>query len=135
MGWAKDQELYFTNEFNALNKIITAPTAIMLLSQIVLIAAVAPDFELAEPTSGWKHLEYPDSFKTSLLQLSQSSYDAFNAAHVNMDIIERTMRSMPAEIRFALLTLLTGTEEEIKLVLPSQLDQLKSIATRSKQSA
>ena len=50
--------------------------AIQLLSQIVLIAAVARDFEVICPTEGCKYLSSPRSFKASLLQLSYGAYDA-----------------------------------------------------------
>jgi len=131
----KDQELYLQQQFNAIEKVLPAPLAINLLSQIVLISAVYTDFPVICPTGGCQHLEYPDSFKSSLLQLSYGAYDAFNAAHVNMDVIDRLMRSLPGEVRFALETLLTGDDEEIELLLPDQMDELKQIAVQSRNRA
>ena len=52
-----------------------------------------------------------------------------------MDIIDRHMGSLPGEIKFALITLLQGSDEDIELVLPHQLLQLKRIAIRSRESA
>ena len=52
-----------------------------------------------------------------------------------MDIIDRKMRSMPGEIRFALITLLQGSSEDIELILPDQMLELKRIAIRSRNSA
>ena len=80
-------------------------------------------------------MEYSTSFKTSLLQLSYGAYDAFNSAHFNMDIIDRNMRSLPDEVRFSLVTLLQGSEDEIQLILPDRLTELKRIAQRSRDSA
>merc|ERR1711953_870264 len=71
----------------------------------------------------------------SLLQLSFGAYDAFNAAHVNMDTIDRNMRSLPNEVRFSLITLLQGSDEDIKDILPDQLSELKRIADKSRTSA
>merc|ERR550532_189053 len=131
----KDQELYLHEQFNAIEKILPAPLAINLLSQIVLIAADGPDFAVTCPTGGCKHLIHADSFKASLLQLSFGAYDAFNAAHVNMDIIDRNMRSLPEEIRFSLTTLIKGTDIQIEHVLPGQLTELKRIAQKSRSRA
>merc|ERR550532_10206 len=131
----KDQELYLHEQFNAIEKILPAPLAINLLSQIVLIAADGPDFAVTCPTGGCKHLIHSESFKASLLQLSFGAYDAFNAAHVNMDTIDRNMRSLPKEVKFSLITLLTGDNNHIELVLPDQLDELKRIAQKSRRSA
>ena len=52
-----------------------------------------------------------------------------------MDIIDRNMKSLPDEVRFSLITLLTGTDEDIELLLPDQLDELKRIAKKSRESA
>lgn len=52
-----------------------------------------------------------------------------------MDVIERNMRSIPGELRFSLVTLLTGSDEEIKVLLPGNLDELRRIAQVSRQSA
>ena len=87
------------------------------------------------PTGGCKHLSHSNSFKASLLQLSFGAYDAFNAAHVNMDTIDRNMRSLPNEVRFSLITLLQGSDEDIKDILPDQLSELKRIADKSRTSA
>jgi len=127
--------MYLQEQFNAIEKILPAPLAINLLSQIVLIAADGPDFDVICPTGGCKHLINPNSFKSSLLQLSYGAYDAFNAAHVNMDIIDRNMRSLPQEVRFSLITLLTGTDNDIELILPDQLAELKRTAQKSRDSA
>merc|ERR1712110_861004 len=131
----EDRQLYLQKQFNAIEKILPAPLAINLLSQIVLISAVYTDFEVICPIGGCQHLDYPDSFKSSLLQLSYGAYDAFNAAHVNMDVIDRLMRSLPGEVRFALTTLLTGSDEDIQLILPDQMAELKRIAEQSRNRA
>merc|ERR1712038_1259835 len=48
----KDQEMNLQQQFNAIEKILPAPLAINLLSQIVLIAAVPRDFEVICPSQG-----------------------------------------------------------------------------------
>ena len=45
------------------------------------------------------------------------------------------MRSIPEEIRFSLITLLTGSDQEIEVILPGQLEELKRIAQVSRDSA
>eukprot|EP00091_Calanus_sinicus_P011659 TRINITY_DN26302_c0_g1_i1.p1 TRINITY_DN26302_c0_g1~~TRINITY_DN26302_c0_g1_i1.p1 ORF type:complete len:296 (+),score=58.12 TRINITY_DN26302_c0_g1_i1:357-1244(+) len=125
----KDQELFQREDFNALEKIINAPYAVALIAQIVLVAAqYKNDFALECPKTGCKHMEYPDSFKASLLQMGFSAYDSFNKAHVNMDEIEMLTRMIPIEVRNAVRTLIQGSDSEIELLLPLQFNAIKEIA-------
>ena len=79
------------------------------------------------PTGGCKHLDFPDSFNSSLFDVYEGVYDAFNITQVNMDIIACNMRVLPG--------LLNGTDEDIQLLLPDQLAELTRIAIESRESA
>merc|ERR1712038_641363 len=132
----EEEELHLQEDFNAIDKILPAPLAINLLSQIILIAADSKtDFEPVCGNQDCKHLTHPESFKTSLLQLSHSAFDAFNTAHVNMDVIDRNMRHLPTEVRSTLIMLLTDSERTIKLLLPDKLSELRRIAKSSRDRA
>jgi len=125
----KDQQLFQNEDFNALEKITPAPLAVALLAQIVLVSAqYKTDFGLECPRTGCKYMEYPRSFKASLLQMSFSAYNAFNKAHVNMDEIQMLTRMMPTEVRNAVMTLVQGDDVEIELLLPEQFNSIKRIA-------
>ena len=104
--------------------------AVALLAQIVLVSAShKTDFALECPQNGCKHLDYPNSFKSTLLQMSFSAYDAFNKAHNNMDQISMLMQGVPTEITNAVTTLIMGTDEEIDMLLPNYIENIRGIAT------
>jgi len=131
-----DKEMFFKNQFDALEKIAPAPLAISLLSQIVLIAAeYKHDFSLRCNKNSCSNLEYPDSFKASLLQMSFATYESFNTAHVNMDEINRLMKLLPYEIHNAIKTLIKGSNEEIEEILPANIKSIKHIAKTAGQKA
>ncbi|CAG2234876.1 unnamed protein product [Mytilus edulis] len=67
-----------------------APFAIALLGELILISSDT-DFSLEEkpPRDGFKHLRYPNSFRASLVQVSNEGWSAFNEAHTNDDSGER----------------------------------------------
>lgn len=127
-NYRKDQQLFQHDDFNALEKITPAPLAIALLAQIVLVSSqYKTDFGLECPRTGCKYMEYPRSFKASLLQMSFSAYNAFNKAHVNMDEIQMLTRMMPTEVRNAVMTLVQGDDLEIELLLPEHFNSIKKI--------
>jgi len=129
----EDQQIFQHDDFNALEKITPAPLAVALLAEIVLVSAqYGTDFSLECPTSGCKYIEYPDSFKAALLQMSFKAYDAFNKAHVNMDEIQILTSTMPTEVKDAVTTLIQGEDVEIKLLLPKQISNIKKIAQSSR---
>ena len=110
--------------------------AVALLAQIVLVSAeYENDFALECPKDGCKHLDFPDSFKTTLLQMSFSAYDAFNKAHVNMDEISMLMRMVPTEIGNAVMTLIQGSKEEVDFLLPSNIANIRKIAQDARSRA
>ena len=52
-----------------------------------------------------------------------------------MDVIDRNMRHLPAEVRSTLIMLLTDSERTIKLLLPDKLSELRRIARSSRDRA
>jgi len=110
--------------------------AVNLLAQIVLVSAsYKRDFSLECPQDGCKHLEYPNSFKATLLQMSFSAYDAFNKAHNNMDQISMLMKNVPTEITNAVTTLMGGTDEEVDKLLPDYIGNIRDIAKGASKRA
>ncbi len=65
-----------------------APLSIAILGQVQLVAGQR-DFSLTEkpPAEGFKYIKYPESFRASLVHLSNEGYNAFLQAHTNMDQI------------------------------------------------
>ena len=106
-----------------------APFAIALLEDLIIISA-GTDFSLEEkpPKAGFKHLRYPHSFRASLVQVSNSIWDAYSEAHTSMDRIRLHSLNVDTHVKNALKFLLKGSPEEVELMLPLSLNKIDKIA-------
>ena len=106
-----------------------APFAIALLEDLIIISA-GTDFSLEEkpPKAGFKHLRYPHSFRASLVQVSNSIWDAFSEAHTSMDQIRLHSLNVDTHVKNALKFRLKGSPEEVELMLPLSLNKIDKIA-------
>ena len=113
-----------------------APFAIALLGDLIIISA-GTDFSLEEkpPKDGFKHLRYPNSFRASLVQVSNSGWDAFNEAHTSMDQIRLHSLNVDTHVKNAVKFLLKGSPEEVEQMLPLSLNKIDKIANESLQLA
>ena len=110
-----------------------APLAISILGHLILMSNQKMDFaiDVSPPTNGFKHIKYPKSFRSTLLQISHSGYLAFLKAHTNMDEIRVRNSAIPAQIKSAVRYLLSKNEKVIELRLPSTLATIKEIVNKS----
>jgi len=81
----------------------------------------------------FKHILYPDSLKTTLMQVCDESYSTFQAAHHNMDKLRQQSARVPRLLSDIVELLLTGTDENIYDYLPMLLKGVKNIAQQSKK--
>ncbi|XP_052084606.1 uncharacterized protein LOC127721833 [Mytilus californianus] len=109
-----------------------APCAIALLGDLILFSADM-DFSLDEkpPMDGFKLLRYPNSFRESLVQVSNAGLSAFNEAHTSMDQIRLHSGNIDGQIKNAVKFLMQGTPEEVKRMLPMSLSKIQNIADES----
>ena len=106
-----------------------APMSIALLGQLILVSAES-DFSLQDKKNEirFKLLQYPDSFRACLVQVSNKGWGAFNKAHTNMDQIRLYSGNVDGHVRTAVKFLLTGQPQEIELMLPKALKSIENIA-------
>ncbi|XP_057293203.1 uncharacterized protein LOC130621863 [Hydractinia symbiolongicarpus] len=113
-------------------KIMPAPYTIALLGQLVIISGTV-DFKLKEPQAGFKHVQWPDSFRATLAQVTGEGYKAFNIAHQSMDEIRLATKEVPAHLKSAVTILTGGSDYEVENVLPITLHNIEDIASTCKE--
>ena len=95
------------------------------------IVATATDFKLVEPKEGFKHVRYPDSFRTTITQLVNSGALALNKSFVNFDEINKRCAAVRPGVN-NIVQLLAGHEDNtpaqndkaIERHLPDQIESL-----------
>ena len=107
----------------------SAPYTIALLGQLMLLTT-ENDFTLEEnvPRDGFKYLKYPNSFRVSLMQITNVGWEAFNTAHVNMDSIRLHTTNMNSYVKKLVNIMTKGTADEIKFFVPKTLQKVQRIA-------
>lgn len=113
-----------------------APMAIALLGELILISADT-DFSLEgkPPKDGFKLLRYPNSFRTSLVQVCNEGWTAFNEAHTSMDQIRLHSGNVDNHVKNAVKFLLRGSPVEVEKMLPMSLTKVQNIADECLQLA
>ncbi|XP_023817667.1 uncharacterized protein LOC101157387 [Oryzias latipes] len=106
-----------------------APLSIAIMGELVFISSTT-DFSINKnpPKDGFKFIKYPDSFRASLMQISNSAWHAFNLAHKNMDQIRIHTFTVPDYMKAAVKILFQGNDEILETLLPNQLENIRSIA-------
>lgn len=108
--------------------LVPGPAVISLLGQLMVISGKI-DFSLIEnaPRDGFKYMRYPESFRASLVQVSNDGWSAFMNAHKNMDKIQLYMQQVPIEVKSALKILSQPSSRLIERLLPRALTRIQQI--------
>ncbi|XP_024117351.1 uncharacterized protein LOC112138920 [Oryzias melastigma] len=106
-----------------------APLSIAIMAELVFISSII-DFSINKnpPKDGFKYIKYPDSFRASLMQISNSGWHAFNLAHKNMDQIRIHTSTVPDYMKTVVKILFQGNDEIVETLLPNQLENIHYIA-------
>lgn len=80
-----------------------------------MLISTKADFKLDVPGK-LDFVKYPDSFRASLVQVSNSGYEAFSTAHSSMLEISMHSTNIPVKVKNAVGCLLQGSNSDIKLV-------------------
>ncbi|CAF0808771.1 unnamed protein product [Didymodactylos carnosus] len=110
-------------------EMITAgPTAIQLLGQVIVISSRA-DFSVedSKPADGFKYMQFPRSFRATLIQISNEGWSAFMNAHTNMNKIQLYMQQVPEHIKTSLQIIASGTPRLLENLLPMTLQSISRI--------
>ncbi|XP_041087304.1 uncharacterized protein LOC121301771 [Polyodon spathula] len=125
----KETELLMKPYANWEEYLMPGPLSIAILGELVFISSNT-DFSINKnpPKDGFKYIKYPDSFRASLMQVSNSGWAAFNEAHKNMDQIRLHSNNVPNYMKMTVKTLLQDNIEIVQALLPAQLENIRTIA-------
>ncbi|XP_071135061.1 restin homolog [Mytilus edulis] len=114
------------------NLLTSPPHAIALMGHLLLIAT-DNDFTLNMlKTKSFKkqfeYLKYPDSFRSSLVQLANIGWDAFNEAHKNMDSMKLYTTNINSHLELLFDVMTEGTNDEVQYFSKKTLKKIELIA-------
>jgi len=120
-----EKKVELSLKYNWPDLLMSAPKSIDLLGQIGLLASKTMDFKLERPSSGsYKYLLHR-SFKSGLVQVSESGWQAFRKAHKSMDEIALRTADMPHNLKQLLTLMANKNPDDIETYGPIYLDSVK----------
>ncbi|CAF1508175.1 unnamed protein product, partial [Adineta steineri] len=105
------------------------PPSVNYIGAVMAIAS-KKDFPLKSDFD-YKFVKYPNSFQTTLVQVSNDMYTALSTAHKSMDKIQANMRQMPTNLKTALKLITQATTAMTKAMLPRTLATIGRYANES----
>ncbi|CAF1265140.1 unnamed protein product [Rotaria magnacalcarata] len=110
--------------------IIHGPMTVNLLGQLMVVSSKL-DFSFLEYNSNltFIYMRYPSSFRATLTQITNEGWEAFLAAHMNMNRIQQSMQYIPKHVQLALDVLASrrATTNIISRLLPSTLKEIERL--------
>ncbi|CAF4117340.1 unnamed protein product [Rotaria sordida] len=104
------------------------PTTINFLGQIMVISSKKDfSFRASMPNATFSYVKYPDSFRATLIQLTNEVYNTFLSAHSNMNEIQLNMQQIPGHVKTALKLLATAPFPLLEKLLPLSLNNIERI--------
>lgn len=124
----------YSNAIKWTEYLLPAPMIIALLGELSVLSNQYQDFSLSTNESReFEHIKFPESFKTTLMQICDESYYTFETAHNNMDKLRQQTARVPGLLSQTLQLLAQGEDEEILDYLPISVKGIKKIAQESKE--
>ncbi|XP_052087217.1 uncharacterized protein LOC127724325 [Mytilus californianus] len=119
--------------FTALTKLLTSPPQVITLIGNLLLIANDSDFTLNMKSfqKKFEYLEYPDSFRASLVQLANIGWDEFYEAHINMDSMKIHMTNIDSHLKILVNVLTEGTNDKVQYFNKKILKKIELIADES----
>ncbi|XP_046557793.1 uncharacterized protein LOC124266992 [Haliotis rubra] len=111
----EDMMLVLGPHMNWQEMLCPAPLSVCLLGQLVLVTLDKDVSLLSEHMTRdrFKHTEYPESLRTSILQVADDGWNAFNLANKNMDQIRLLTLQIPQHVKNAVKYIVNGSEMEV----------------------
>ncbi|XP_071096304.1 uncharacterized protein [Haliotis cracherodii] len=125
----EDMMLVLGPHMNWQEMLCPAPLSVCLLGQLVLVT-LDKDVSLVSEhmtRDRFKHTEYPESLRTSILQVADEGWNAFNLANKNMDQIRLLTLQIPQHVKNAVKYIVNGSEKEVRHLVPDYLANIKRI--------
>ncbi|CAC5425706.1 unnamed protein product [Mytilus coruscus] len=116
--------------YTGLTNLLTSPPQAIALMGHLLLIATDNDFTLKTKSfkKQFEYLKYPDSFRASLVQLTNIGWDAFNEAHINMDSMKLHMTNIDSHLKLLVNVMTEGTNDEVQYFSTKTLKKIELIA-------
>ncbi|EFX63201.1 hypothetical protein DAPPUDRAFT_15274, partial [Daphnia pulex] len=107
-----------------------APMGIAVMSQLLICASRVRDFsfDISDNENLFPLIKHPESFRTTLVQIANESYEAFMKAHSNMNKIQLQMGEVPGYAKDCVRYMESENKEMMKKLLPRRLERIKEAA-------
>lgn len=134
MSGSQGTALKIVMEFRDL--LLPAPATVLLIGQLVAFSANR-DFSLepGAPVGGFRHIKNPDSFRATLVQISNTAARAFINGQSNMLTIHESVRTIPGRLKRAIGYVDSGNKDLVNYFLPIMLQNIKSAAEKCQRAA
>ncbi|XP_076153559.1 uncharacterized protein LOC143136748 [Alosa pseudoharengus] len=105
-----------------------APLSIAIMAELVFLSS-GNDFVIDKnsPKDGYKYIKYK-SYRSCLMQVCNSGWQAFNQAHKSMDQIRLHTLTVPDYMKTVVKILFQEDDEVVQAHLPDQLEYIRVIA-------
>ena len=106
------------------------PLAIYALGQLMIIASTVDDVSINHPppwNGKFNHIKYPDSLRTTLLQISNRGYEAFNKAHFSMMTIHNYSKQIIRSVIDVEKLLKNATTAAVSEFASMRLDRVNAV--------
>jgi DNA repair exonuclease SbcCD ATPase subunit len=102
---------------------------IAVMSQLLICASRVTDFKINQTDpKNIPLLKHPESFRTTLVQIANESYEAFAKAHNNMEKIQLQMGQVPDYAKDCARYMNSENKEMMKKLLRRRLERIKEAA-------
>ncbi|XP_032882289.1 uncharacterized protein LOC116976506 [Amblyraja radiata] len=127
----EDNALFLQPYSNWEQFLMPGPLSVAILGEIIFLSA-GEDFAIDKgmPKEGFKFIKYPKSFRTSLVQVSNEGWEAFQIAHKNMDQIRLLSVTVPTDMKDVVKFLMQKNPKYTEDFLPIPLNSIKSTADK-----
>ena len=106
-----------------------ASMGIAVMSQLLVSSSVARDFAINKTDKvNIPLLKHPESFRTTLVQIVNESYEAFMLAHTNMEKIQLQVGQVPDYVKECDKIIKTNNKAAIDKFVPRRLEIIKKAA-------
>ena len=116
--------------------VVAGPITVNYIGNLMVLSS-KQDFAFApsNPDHVYQHIKYPNSFRTTLVQIANQIYNVFMGAHNNMDRIQLNMQQIPKHLKTVLQLLTSASPRLIQSMLPTALGNIERIAKQCADSA
>ncbi|CAF1198861.1 unnamed protein product [Adineta steineri] len=109
--------------------VVAGPIAVNYIGNLMVLSSKHDfPFRPSNPAHVYQHIQYPNSFRTTLVQIANKIYNVFMNAHSNMDRIQLNIQQIPKHLKTTLQLLTSASPKLIQSMLPGTLGNIERIA-------